>query len=451
MGKIFGTDGIRCIVNTEPLTAETTLKISKTVGYLLKSKKSNNSRVIICKDTRLSGYLYEPLITAGFISMGMEVILVGPLPTPAVPHLMRTLRADIGVMITASHNTYEYNGIKFFNLDGFKISSKLEKEIENIVLNKKKYSKILNSNDKTGKAIRLEDASGRYSEFLKGTLNKNIKTKKLKIVLDCGNGATYDIAPSIFWELGHQVVSINNKPNGKNINYNCGAVNVGSLCKKVVEEKANIGFAFDGDGDRLIVVDDKGNEIDGDKIIALFAKYLIIEKKTASKFPVVTTVMSNLGLENFLLKDLGIKLKRSPVGDINVIEEMKKNKSFLGGEQSGHIILSDFSKTGDGILAALKITEIMSIIKKSSSSIFDLYDNLPQIKVNISYKKISEKTKKNIKDLNKKNRRDKKIRVLIRLSGTEPLIRLLVEGQDLKIVEQKAKNLELEIRNIIGQ
>ena len=451
MGKIFGTDGIRCIVNTEPLTAETTLKISKTVGYLLKSKKSNNSRVIICKDTRLSGYLYEPLITAGFISMGMEVILVGPLPTPAVPHLMRTLRADIGVMITASHNTYEYNGIKFFNLDGFKISSKLEKEIENIVLNKKKYSKILNSNNKTGKAIRLEDASGRYSEFLKGTLNKNIKTKKLKIVLDCGNGATYDIAPSIFWELGHQVVSINNKPNGKNINYNCGAVNVGSLCKKVVEEKANIGFAFDGDGDRLIVVDDKGNEIDGDKIIALFAKYLIIEKKTASKFPVVTTVMSNLGLENFLLKDLGIKLKRSPVGDINVIEEMKKNKSFLGGEQSGHIILSDFSKTGDGILAALKITEIMSIIKKSSSSIFDLYDNLPQIKVNISYKKISEKTKKNIKDLNKKNRRDKKIRVLIRLSGTEPLIRLLVEGQDLKIVQQKAKNLELEIRNIIGQ
>jgi len=451
MGKIFGTDGIRCIVNTEPLTAETTLKISKTVGYLLKSKKNNNSRVIICKDTRLSGYLYEPLITAGFISMGMEVILVGPLPTPAVPHLMRTLRADIGVMITASHNTYEYNGIKFFNLDGFKISSKLEKEIENIVLNKKKYSKILNSNNKTGKAIRLDDASGRYSEFLKSTLNKNIKTKKLKIVLDCGNGATYDIAPSIFWELGHQVVSINNKPNGKNINYNCGAVNVGSLCKKVVEEKANIGFAFDGDGDRLIVVDDKGNEIDGDKIIALFAKYLIIEKKTTSKFPVVTTVMSNLGLENFLLKELGIKLKRSSVGDINVIEEMKKNRSFLGGEQSGHIILSDFSKTGDGILAALKITEIISILKKSSSSIFDLYDNLPQIKVNISYKKISEKTKKNIKDLNKKNSRDKKIRVLIRFSGTEPLIRLLVEGQDLKIVQQKAKNLELEIRSIIGQ
>ena len=451
MGKIFGTDGIRCIVNTEPLTAETTLKISKTVGYLLSSKNANNSRVIICKDTRLSGYLYEPLITAGFISMGMNVILVGPLPTPAVPHLMRTLRADIGVMITASHNTYEYNGIKFFNLDGFKISSKLEKEIENIVLNKKKYYKVLNNNHNTGKAIRLEDASGRYSEFLKSTLDKKIKIKKLKIVLDCGNGATYDIAPNIFWELGHNVVSINNKPNGKNINHNCGAVNVGNLCKKVIEEKADIGFAFDGDGDRLIVVDDKGNEIDGDKIIAIFAKYLIDKKKINSNFPVISTVMSNLGLENFLLNDLGIKLKRTSVGDINVIEEMKKNNSFLGGEQSGHIILSEFSKTGDGILAALKITEIISIIKKSTSSIFDLYDNFPQIKINIPYRKISEKIKKQIKDLNKKNSEDKKNRVLIRISGTEPLIRLLVEGQDLKIVKQKTKILESEIRNLIAK
>jgi len=451
MGKIFGTDGIRCLVNHEPLTAETTLKISKTVGYLLKSKKKKNSRVIICKDTRLSGYLYEPIITAGFIAMGMEVILVGPLPTPAVPHLMRTLRADIGVMITASHNTYEYNGIKFFNVDGFKISSKLEKEIENIVLNKKKYFKILNSENNTGKAIRLEDASGRYSEFLKNTLNKKLKIKKLKIVLDCGNGATYEIAPNIFWELGHNIVSINNKPDGKNINYNCGAVNVDNLCKKVVEEKADIGFAFDGDGDRLIVVDDKGNEIDGDKIIALFAKYLINTKKLNSKFPVITTVMSNLGLENFLLQDLNIKLKRSSVGDINVIEEMKKYASPLGGEQSGHIILSEHSKTGDGILAALKITEIISLIKKPSNIMFDLYDSFPQIKINITYKKISEKNKKNINKLNKKKNIDKNIRFLIRFSGTEPLIRLLVEGKDLKKVEQKAKILEIEIRNILGR
>ncbi len=451
MGKIFGTDGIRCLVNQEPLTAEKTLKISKTVGYLLKSKKKNNSRVVICKDTRLSGYLYEPLITAGFISMGMEVILVGPLPTPAVPHLMRTLRADIGVMITASHNTYEYNGIKFFNSDGYKISSKLEKQIEQIVLNKRKYLKILNSEVNTGKAIRLKDAPGRYSEFLKSTLNKKLKIKKLKIVLDCGNGSTYDIAPSIFWELGHDVVSINNKPNGTNINDNCGAVNVGNLSKKVVEKKADIGFAFDGDGDRLIIVDDKGNEIDGDKIIALFAKHLINKKKHTSNFPVVTTVMSNLGLEIFLLENLGIKLRRSSVGDINVIQEMQKFSSTLGGEQSGHIILSEFSKTGDGILAALKVIEIISKIKKPASLMFDLYDNFPQIKLNIPYKKISEKNIKNIKKLNKKKITDKNIRTLIRLSGTEPLIRLLVEGKDLKKVQHHAKILEIDIRNELGQ
>mgnify|MGYP003949784959 CR=1 FL=1 len=451
MGKIFGTDGIRCLVNQEPLTAETTLKISKTAGYLLKSKNKNNSRVVICKDTRLSGYLYEPLITAGFISMGMEVILVGPLPTPAVPHLMRTLRADIGVMITASHNTYEYNGIKFFNSDGYKISSKLEKQIEDIVLNQRKYLKILNSEVNTGKAVRLNDASGRYSEFLKGTLKKNVKIKKLKIVLDCGNGAAYEIAPNIFWELGHEVISINNKPNGKNINENCGAVNVNQLSKKVLTEKANIGFAFDGDGDRLIIVDEKGNEIDGDKIIALFAKHLIKRKNNKSKFPIVATVMSNLGLENFLLKNLNIKLKRSSVGDINVIQEMQKLDSMLGGEQSGHIILSEFSKTGDGILAALKVTEIISRIKQSASLVFDLYDSFPQIKINIPYEKISQKSIKKIKNLNNKKINDKNMRILIRLSGTEPLIRLLVEGKDLHNVKFQAKILETNIRNILGQ
>ena len=446
MGKIFGTDGIRCLVNEEPLTAETTLKISKTVGYLLKSTKKINSRVIISKDTRLSGYLYEPLITAGFISMGMEVILVGPLPTPAVPHLMKTLRADIGVMITASHNTYEYNGLKFFNSDGYKISTLLEKKIENIVLNKNKYAKIINSNSNTGKAIRLEDASGRYSEFLKSTLDKQIKSKKLKIVLDCGNGATYEIAPNIFWELGHEVLSINDKPNGKNINYNCGAVNTNSLSKKVVDERADIGFAFDGDGDRLIIVDEKGNEIDGDKIIALFAKHLIKFNKNKLKYPIVSTVMSNIGLENYILNKFKVNLKRSSVGDINVIKEMQKYNSLLGGEQSGHIILSDYSKTGDGILAALKVTEIISKLNKSTSTIFDLYENSPQIKINIPYKKISKNTVNYIKNINKKKLKDKNMRLLIRLSGTEPLIRILVEGNDLNKVNTIAKNIEKNIR-----
>jgi phosphoglucosamine mutase len=451
MGKIFGTDGIRCLVNEEPLTAETTLKISKTVGYLLKSRQKKNSRVIICKDTRLSGYMYEPLITAGFISMGMEVILVGPLPTPAVPHLMRTLRADIGVMITASHNTFEYNGLKFFNSDGYKISSKLEQQIEDIILNKKKYSRIINGKNITGKAIRLEDASGRYSEFLKSTLDKKIKIKKFKIVLDCGNGATYEMAPKIFWELGHEVISINDKPNGKNINYNCGAVNINELSKKVIEQKADIGFAFDGDGDRLIVVDEKGNEVDGDKIIALFAKYFVIGKNKKLKYPIITTVMSNIGLEDFLLSSLKIKLKRSSVGDINVIKEMQKYNSVLGGEQSGHIILSEYSKTGDGILAALKVIEILSKLKKSSSTIFKLYNNFPQIKINIPYVKISNNCIKYINNLNRKKIKDKNTRTLVRVSGTEPIIRLLVEGKDLKYVQAQAKILEKDIRINLAQ
>ena len=446
MFKIFGTDGIRCLVNKEPLSAETTLKISKTVGFLLKSKNKKNSRVVISKDTRLSGYLYEPLITAGFISMGMEVILVGPLPTPAVPHLMRTLRADIGVMITASHNTYQYNGLKFFNSDGFKISNTLEKNVEEIVLNKNKYSKIINSGINTGKAIRLEDASGRYSEFLKSTLDKNINIKKHKIVLDCGNGATYEIAPNIFWELGHKVITINNEPNGVNINQNCGAVDVKQLSKKVINEKADIGFAFDGDGDRLIIVDEKGIEVDGDKIIALFATYLNKTNKVNSKFPVVTTVMSNLGLEKYLINKLKIKLKRSSVGDINVIREMSKYKSTLGGEQSGHIILSDFSKTGDGILAALKVIEIISKNKNTTSKTFNLYKSFPQVKINIPFKKLSSSSLKFIENLNKKKPVIKDMRVLIRKSGTEPLIRLLVEGKHMKEVEEYSKNIEKKIR-----
>ena len=446
MAKIFGTDGIRCLVNHEPLSVETALKISKTVGYVLKSKKKYNSRVIICKDTRLSGYLYEPLITAGFISMGMEVILIGPLPTPAVPILIRTLRADIGVMITASHNTYHYNGLKFFNYDGYKISSRLEKQIEEIVLNKNKYSNISSSNFNTGKALRMKDASGRYAEFLKNALDKKQKIKKQKIVLDCGNGATYEIAPNIFWELGHEITVINNKPDGININENCGAVNVKQLSKKVLETKADIGFAFDGDGDRIIVVDEKGNEIDGDKIIALFATYLLNRKNNQSKYPVIGTIMSNLGLEKYLLNKLKIKLKRSTVGDINVIKQMCKFKSPLGGEQSGHIILSEFSKTGDGILAALKITEIISKINKVTSLAFNLYDSFPQKKINIQFNKISNKSLKYIEKLNRKKIKDKNIRFLVRLSGTEPLIRILVEGKYNNKVNEYAKFLEKKIR-----
>ncbi len=446
MSKIFGTDGIRCLVNQEPLSVETCLKISKSVAYVLRNKNSQNSRVVVCKDTRLSGYLYEPIVTAGFISMGMEVILVGPLPTPAVPLMIKTLRADIGVMITASHNTYEYNGLKFFDKDGFKLNTKIEEKVEKILHNPKKYSKIYNNSIISGKARRLEDASGRYSEFLKRSLNKKFTQKKLKIVLDCANGATYNIAPSIFWELGHNVTTINNNPDGKNINKNCGAVDTLQLSKKVIQLKADIGFAFDGDGDRIIVIDENGKEIDGDKIIALFCKNYIKPKNNANQFDVIITVMSNMGLEKYLIKKLKLKIKRTKVGDINVINQMQKSKSLLGGEQSGHIIISNFSNSGDGILAALKITEIMSINKSKTSKLFNLYKSYHQEKINLSYKNKSKKLLNVLSNLKKnKSFNNSNLRSLVRFSGTEPLVRILVEGENKKMV----KEISIKIKNMV--
>ncbi len=451
MSKIFGTDGIRCLVNEEPLSAETCLKISKTVAFLLKNKSSKNSRVVICKDTRLSGYLYEPLVTAGFISMGMDVILVGPLPTPAVPLMIKTLRADIGVMITASHNTYEYNGLKFFDSTGTKLSSLIEQKVENIVLNNKKYSKVTNNTFVSGNAKRLEDASGRYSEFLKSTLKKTSFKKKIKIVLDCANGATYNIAPNLFWELGHNVIAINNNPDGLNINKNCGAVDVKSLSQNVIKEKANIGFAFDGDGDRLIVVDEEGKEVDGDKIIGLLCKSYVKPKKKPNQYDVIITVMSNMGLENYLKNKLKLKIKRTPVGDINVINQMKKSKSMIGGEQSGHIILSEHSNTGDGILAALKITEILISNKNKVSKLFDLYNDFPQEKINLRYKTKNTKLLKILGKLkNDKLYNNKKIRSLVRLSGTEPLVRILVEGQEITEVKKKSLEIKRLVRPYLG-
>ena len=451
MKKIFGTDGIRCIVNQEPMTAETCLKISKTTGYILSSKKKGKKRVIISKDTRLSGYLFEPLLTGGFISMGMEVILVGPLPTPALPLLIKSLRADMGVMITASHNTYEYNGLKFFDSKGLKINKILEKKIENIVFNKRKYNKIINLSYESGKALRLEDAQARYSEYLKSTLINKTKLKKLKVVLDCANGSTYQVAPNLFWEIGYDVITINNLPNGKNINKNCGAVNINELSKKVIFENADIGFAFDGDGDRMIAVDEKGREIDGDNLIALFA-YNLKKSKKLNKNTVVSTVMSNLGFEKYLKNKLGIKLVRKDVGDINVISEMQKNKYNLGGEQSGHIILGEYMSTGDGILASLKITEMLSIQNLKASKLFNLYEKYPQIKNNIKLKRsISLQTEKKINKIYinyKRKYRD--LKFIVRKSGTEPLLRILVEGRDTEITREVSAQLTNSIKILIN-
>ena len=450
MLKIFGTDGIRCRVNQEPMTADTCLKIAKAAGYLLSNKAQKKNRVIISKDTRLSGYQYEPLITSGFVSMGIEVILVGPLPTSALPILIRSLRADMGVMITASHNTYEYNGLKFFDSEGNKISKVIEKKIENIISDKKQYDRISTLDYESGKAFRLEDAQGRYSEYLKSTISKRDDLRKFKVVLDCGNGATYNIAPTLFWEIGCDVTSINNQPDGRNINKECGAVDTRELSKKVLDIKADIGFAFDGDGDRIIAVDEKGQQIDGDKIIALFAKHYLKSKQLDKKV-IVATVMSNLGLENYL-KKLGIKLVRTNVGDFNVITEMKKNSYVLGGEQSGHIILGNYLNTGDGILAAVKIIEIISSEKTKASKIFSLYDQYPQIKTNLPIKKkpngFFDKTLNNIVKENKAN--NPKIRYLVRKSGTEPLVRILVEGQDSDKVVKASKIINNQVNKVLN-
>ena len=451
MKKIFGTDGIRCIINHEPMTAETCLKIAKVTGYLLSRNNKEKKRVLISKDTRLSGYLFEPILTAGFISMGMEVVLVGPLPTPALPMLIRSLRAEMGVMITASHNTYEYNGLKFFDSEGCKLNRKMEKKIEIIISSKTKYNKIINLSYESGKALRLDDAQGRYSEYLKSTLNTKSKFKNLKVVLDCANGATYNIAPNLFWELGCEVFVINNTPDGKNINLECGAVNVIGLSKKVTEEKADIGFAFDGDGDRVIAVDEKGSTIDGDNIIALFAESFL-QLKQLNKITVVTTVMSNLGFEEFLTKKLGIKLVRTNVGDVNVIEKMQKQKYSLGGEQSGHIILGNYLNTGDGILVALKLLEIFYFKKVKASKLFALYDKYPQIKIDIPLKKImNKKLKAHLNQLTHQYiKTNPDLRFLVRESGTEPLIRTLVEGEDKERVNSISLKLSLDVKRILN-
>ncbi len=451
MFKIFGTDGVRCKVNEEPMTPDTCLKIAKAAGYLLTNRVLEKNRVIISKDTRLSGYLFEPLMASGLVSMGMDVILTGPLPTPALPILITSLRADMGVMITASHNTYEYNGLKFFDSNGNKLSKELENKIENIVLNVDEYNKIMTRGFKTGKATRFEDTVSRYSEYLKLSIEKNTNFKNIKVILDCANGSTYQVAPNIFWELGCEVLSIGNQPNGRNINEQCGAVNVEQLSKKILETKYDIGFAFDGDGDRLIIVDEKGDSVDGDKILALLTKELIATNKLNKK-TVVATMMSNLGFEKYLKEILGVELIRTAVGDVNVINEMQQNSYSLGGEQSGHIIIGEYSKTGDGILVALKILELLNKSEKKTSELFNIYNSYPQEKINLPLtKKLDKNLIENIQNLfTNFQKKNSHLRCLVRESGTEPLLRLLVEGNNAVEVKKAIDNLSDQVKIVLN-
>lgn len=430
--KYFGTDGIRGVANQHPITAEVALQVGIATGLFI-SKDNTVKRVIIAKDTRLSGYMLESSLTSGLTSVGLDVFLLGPMPTPAVSMLIKSMRADLGIMISASHNTYEYNGIKIFGPDGYKLDDMDELEIEGILGNIDSYDL---SSRMVGKAKRIDDAQARYIEYVKGTLDKDISFDGIKVVIDSAHGAAYKVAPLALWELGAKVISIGDRPNGKNINHEYGSTSLGNLKKAVNNHKADIGIALDGDADRIIVIDEMGNIVDGDALLAIIAtewKKLGKLKKNS----VVATILSNIGLESYLSQE-EMKLFRTNVGDRYVSQFMRENGYNIGGEQSGHIIIGDYSTTGDGLLAAIQILSIMKKSNKKISALARLIKIVPQIQRNY---KISDFEKINTDDVDEihrigQERIKEKGRILVRLSGTEPLIRVMGESQDKKYLNE---------------
>ena len=428
--KLFGTDGIRGRANQEPMTAETALRVAMAAAGLFR-RGSHRHRVVIGKDTRLSGYLLEPALTAGFVAKGMDVILLGPLPTPAVAMLTRSLRADMGVMISASHNPYQDNGIKLFGPDGGKLSDDLELQIEARM--EKNATDDHAPAEQLGRASRLEDSIGRYVEYVKGTYPGG-NLEGLKIVLDCANGAAYKVAPSVLWELGANVIPLAINPDGRNINDHCGATYPQLMQEAVLMHQADIGIALDGDADRLIVSDENGQRMDGDQLMALIAQSWARDGRLRGQ-GVVATVMSNLGLERFLAAQ-NITLYRTPVGDRYVVEGMKDKKCNVGGEQSGHIVLSDYNTTGDGLVAALQVLAVIREQKRKTSEVCKLFDPLPQVLKNVkacgdildmaSIKEVINRAELTLKGNG---------RLVIRKSGTEPLIRVMAEGDDAQLVQ----------------
>lgn len=429
--KLFGTDGIRGKANAEPITAETVMKVAMAASIELR-RGSHRHRVIIGKDTRLSGYMLEPALTAGFISTGMDVMLLGPMPTPAVAMLTRSLRADLGVVISASHNPYQDNGIKFFGADGYKLSDDIEASIERRMETDLAASRVTSS--ELGRASRLDDERGRYIEYVKATFPKNLRLDGLKIVIDCAHGAAYKVAPRVLWELGAEVVPIGVAPDGTNINKDCGATATGLMQETVLKTGAHIGIALDGDADRVIICDEKGHVIDGDQLMALIAGNLH-EKGQLKGGGVVATVMSNLGFERYL-KSLKLSLKRMPVGDRYVVDHMRSNSYNVGGEQSGHIILGDYSTTGDGLIAALQVLAVIQQAQKPASEVCRVFTPVPQLLKNVRYQSNLSLEDKPIQEAIRSA--ELKLgtggRLLVRKSGTEPLIRVMAEGDDEKLV-----------------
>ena len=430
--KYFGTDGIRGRANAD-ITPELALKVGQAAGLIFRNGEHRN-RVLIGKDTRLSGYMIETAMVAGFTSVGMDVLLTGPMPTPAVAMLTRSMRADLGVMISASHNPFDDNGIKLFGPDGYKLSDEIEHEIETLVDGE--LGKRLARPDALGRAKRIDGVQDRYIEFAKHTLPRNQSFEGLRIVVDCAHGAAYQVAPGALWELGAEVISIGVEPDGFNINKECGSTDPALLCRKVREVRADAGIALDGDADRVLIVDERGHLVDGDQLMAVIAESWMEDGRLA-RAGMVATVMSNLGLERHLA-GLGLALERTPVGDRYVLESMREHGFNLGGEPSGHIILSDYATTGDGLVAALQVLAVVKKHGRPVSQVCRRFDPLPQVLKNVRYKKgrplEDAKVRSAIKSA--EQRLNGQGRLVIRPSGTEPVIRVMGEGDDKVLVEE---------------
>jgi len=454
--KIFGTDGVRGTANIEPVTAETALKLGRAAAHVFKnvSKQARGRgkhKIVIGKDTRLSGYMLENAISSGILSMGVDVLFIGPLPTPGVAYITRSLRADAGIVITASHNPYADNGIKFFRADGYKLDDQIEDQIEGLVFSGD-IEKVRPAAEEIGKAVRIDDALGRYIEFAKASFPKNLTLEKLRVVVDCGHGAAYKSTPCVLRELGADVIVFGDQPDGKNINENCGSMHPETLCRKVVEHGASLGIAHDGDADRVLLCDEKGNLIDGDDIMAIAALDMLAQKTLAER-TLVSTVMSNAGLEA-AIKKAGGKMIRTAVGDKNVIDEMLKGGHNFGGEQSGHLIFRDFGTTGDGLVAALQVLRIMSEKKAPLSKLAQCWTRFPQLVTNVKVReKVPFAKLDGVLKLVASAESELKSaggRVLLRYSGTEPKARLLVEGRDEKVLADWSKKIIGAIQKQIG-
>lgn len=450
MNKLFGTDGIRGIANAAPMTADLAMKVGLGAGFIFKNHH-RRAKVIIGKDTRLSGYMLEYAITAGICSMGADVLLVGPLPTPGIAFITSSMRADAGIVISASHNTHEYNGIKIFGGDGYKLPDEMESYLEELILSGRVEELPRPSPAEIGRARRIDDAQGRYIVYLKTSFPRELSMEGLKVVMDCAHGAAYKVAPRVFEELGAEVLVTGDRPDGRNINQGYGSLHPQRMAAMVREYGADVGFALDGDADRVIFADEKGEVLDGDQLMAVCATHLIKQNALRDR-TVVATVMSNLGLEVALQKHGGT-LIRTPVGDRYVVERMRQGSYNLGGEQSGHLVFLDYSTTGDGILSALQVISVMLREQKPLSELKLVMDHYPQKLVNVPIERprpIAEIPELAALEETCCKRLGSTGRILIRPSGTEPVIRVMVEGVDRAMIESIAEEMACGIRRHLG-